>query len=132
VKNTESVKVPPSPWCLAPLIKFQAALCVASNVPMGIFRNISVGTDGGLKVVEVKIEDLGSTNVTVPAGSFPCRRLRLSPESALMSALMPPGEMFIAESGLHPMVKTVLSATRLGPTIVTELESYKTENQPAP
>ncbi|HEY8241685.1 MAG TPA: hypothetical protein VIH35_09570 [Kiritimatiellia bacterium] len=131
-KKVSSIAVPDAPWCIAPLTKFHAALCVASNAPMGIFRNVSVAPDGALKVAEVAVAELGSTTVIVSAGEFKCRQLKLSPQSALVAALMPPAEMFIGEDAPHPMVKTVLSPTRFSSTIATELEAYTVEDKAAP
>jgi len=127
VMTVSSLAVPDSPWCVAPLVRFQAARFVAGSGTVSRVRNIAVTEDGTLKVAEMEFHDLGPVTVNVPAGEFRCRRLRLSPQSVLASALVPAGELFISEDGAHPMVKTVLPPSPLSSAIVTELESYAVE-----
>ena len=124
ITKVSTVAVPEPPWCVAPLVKFQAALCVAASGTIRHIRTVAVREDGSLKLAEMKVEYLGLATVTVPAGEFRCHHLRLTPQSKLMTALVPDGAIFLGEDGTHPMVKTILPATPLSSAIVTELQSY--------
>lgn len=122
-----SIPMPKPPVFVAPLLRFQLALGLGSNHVSGIIRNIRVTEDGALAVDEIKVEDLGPTEITVAAGTFMCRRFRLSPQSWMLSTLVPPGEMFIGEDDGHPLVRAVISPTRLSAPVVTEMTSYSNE-----
>ena len=125
--TTSALRIPGEPWCVAPLMKFFAARCVASGTDKTVLHHVNVPPDGELKVTDVDIADLGIERVATPAGEFQCHRIRFSPRSVMMSALVPPAELFIGTDSTHPLVKMVLSPTRVSSPIVTELEEYQLE-----
>ncbi len=131
LKNSASVAMPASPFCIAPMFKFSLAQMLDKNSLPSALHNVNVTSDGSLKVADGKVEDLGKESVTTPAGKFECRHLRVTAKSAMISALMPPLEMYLAADGTHPMVKLVMAPSRMSANIVTELQAYKVEQVPA-
>jgi hypothetical protein len=126
VTHTSSIDVPATAFCLPPMLRYQIAKLVDVNTFPASFLNVSVAEDGSMKAIEVKVEDMGTTKVDVPAGSFQCRHLKVAAKSSMVSALVPPGDLFLTVEPPHMMIKMTMSPSRFSSTIVTEMQSRKT------
>ncbi|MFH0907917.1 MAG: hypothetical protein V1929_04075 [bacterium] len=129
--GTHRIDTPGQPFCIVPLLRFQLALLASADGVTETIRVVRVQDDGAMAVDEVHVENLAEEDVTVPAGTFGCRRLRLTPLSWWMSTAVPPGHMYVATSGFHPLVKIVMSPTRISAPIITELLTYEVEQETA-
>lgn len=117
---------PSGPFTVVPLLKYYLAKRLEAGETAGTFIVVGVmGTE--LMAIEVGVEDKGVETVTVPAGSFACRHLRVEPLSALYSVVMPPADMYLAVDGTHPLVLGLGRTSRLSPVMRSELSSYKTQ-----
>lgn len=125
--KTSTMDVPAGPYCVPPMVRFMLAKFVASNAIPRSFKSVGVAEDGSLKVAEAKLEDLGRETVKTAAGEFTCRRLKITAKSMWLSAVVPPMELFIAETGTHPQVRMAVAKSTMNEAVTTDLESYRLE-----
>jgi len=122
--KVKTVARPGTPFSIEPLMKFFLAKRIESGKAAGKFQMV-VLTDSFFKAFEVKALDLGVERITVPAGTFQCRKLKVKSLSSVLNALMPPGDMYFDLEGTHPFVMGTGKAHRLAPEMRTELVSYE-------
>jgi hypothetical protein len=117
------MKRPNKPFIVVPLLKFYLAKQLEVGSPTSNFELV-VLVKGSLHSIEIEVKKVGTKTVKTKAGSFECHHLRVGPVSTLLFAAVPPGDMYLATEGTHPVVVGLGKATHFSPTLRTELVSY--------
>ncbi len=81
--------------------------------------------EDSFQIRKIEVKDMGVEEITVPAGTFLCRRLKVASTSSLVGLFVPPGDVYLSLDGTHPLVLGTGKMSRFSSTMKTELIFYE-------
>ncbi|NIQ37181.1 MAG: hypothetical protein GTN81_01115, partial [Proteobacteria bacterium] len=122
--RVEKVEKPQGPFTVPPLLKFYIGRAMEQGRLDQRLTMVVIPEDS-FQIHEIELKDMGVEEITVPAGTFLCRRLKVAPTSSLVGLFAPPGDVYFSLDGTHPLVLGTGKMSWFSSTMKTQLIFYE-------
>ncbi|NIS71522.1 MAG: hypothetical protein GTO12_22085 [Proteobacteria bacterium] len=122
--RVEKVEKPHGPFTVPPLMKFYVGGAMEHGRLDHRLTMVVISEDS-FQIRKIEVKNMGVEEITVPAGTFLCRRLKVTPTSSLVGLFVPPGDVYLSLDGTHPLVLGTGRMSRFSSTMKTQLIFYE-------
>ncbi len=122
--RVDKVEKPQGPFTVPPLMKFYVGRAMEHGRLDNRLTLVTIPEDS-FQIRKIEVKDMGVEEITVPAGTFLCRRLKVAPTSSLVGLFAPPGDVYFSLDGTHPLVLGTGKMSWFSSTMKTQLIFYE-------